>query len=618
MRRWPRWHRLRRLGGIAAGSRSYLFAAVAIAVFVLCLVSAGSRLVAVERTMTRDINENMLWFVGQAQFDALRFADAVSRYGAADPAVPKTDLRLRFDVMLSRLQVLADGPQQQRLAPAGVADQITGTTADLAALEPDIDRFASGDAAGAQRIRERMEPVIAGLRDAANRTLHAERERDLTQRDHRRAVMLEILAYIVGLLASGAFLSLRLIFGLRAVSRAERSLRRQKELSERLLFSSREGIVAFDRYLRCTLWNPSMESIFGVPASAVIGRRLPDVAPFFRDASVEPALTIAAAGRDTPFGDHGIGSASAAAVSAEAAAATERVIEASCSPLHDGSGETIGGIAFVRDTTERRRIDEALRQSQKMEAVGQLTGGVAHDFNNFLTAISGNLDLLRRRVADDPRGVSIVEAARQAADKAERLTQQLLAFSRKQPLSPETLDLNAVVRGVEDLLRQTVSDGVELRFSLADDLAPGLADRNQLEVALLNLVINARHATPPGGRITIATANAEIIGREPGVVAAGHDVAPGRYARLSVSDTGAGIPPAVRARVFEPFFTTKGRGKGTGLGLSQVYGFVRQSNGHVAVESREGEGTTFALYLPLAGRAAVEERSGAGERCVTG
>jgi PAS domain S-box-containing protein len=615
--RWP-WRDRRRQRDVTR-SRSYVLATVAIAVFVLCLVSAGLRLISVERALTRDINENMLWFVGQAQFEALRFADAVSRYGAADPAVTQVDLRLRFDVMSSRLAVLADGPQRQRLAEAGVADWVAGTVTDLAALEPEIDRLTPGDAAAAQRIRERVELVIAELRDAANRTVHAERERGLMRRDHRRAVMLEVLAYIVGLLVSGAFLSLRLIVGLRAVARAEQSLRREKELSERLLLSSREGIVAFDRYLRCTLWNPSMESIFGIPASAVIGRRLPDVVPFFGAASVEPALVAAAAGRDAPCGDHGLDPASAVTTDAGA----ERVIETSCSTLHDGGGEAVGGIVFVRDMTERRRIEEALRQSQKMEAVGQLTGGVAHDFNNFLTAIAGNLDLLQRRLADDPRGLSILEAAQQAAEKSERLTQQLLAFSRKQPLNPERIDLNAVVRGVDDLLRQTVSNDLELRFSLAEDLAPGLADRNQLEVALLNLVINARDATPPGGRITIATGNVEITGREPAIADAGQNAAPGRYVRLSVSDTGAGIPPAVRARVFEPFFTTKGRGKGTGLGLSQVYGFVRQSDGHVAVESREGEGTTFALYLPLAETAAGRReadgtRERLGERRSTG
>ncbi|WP_207460594.1 PAS domain S-box protein [Azospirillum sp. SYSU D00513] len=243
-----------------------------------------------------------------------------------------------------------------------------------------------------------------------------------------------------------------------------------------------------------------------------------------------------------------------------------------------------------------RRAEEQLRQSQKMEAVGQLTGGIAHDFNNLLQAMGSSIEVVGRRLADGRGEVEpFLRTARLSIERAASLTQRLLAFSRRQPLQPEPVDLNALVVGMEDLIRRTVGVAVRVDTVAAEGLWPSWADANQVESALLNLIINARDAMPDGGRVTIETANVELdavyASAEPGLE-------PGPYVMLCVTDTGAGMTPDVLERAFEPFFTTKPLGQGTGLGLSQLYGFVRQSGGHVRIDSVPGQGTSVALYLP--------------------
>ncbi len=250
----------------------------------------------------------------------------------------------------------------------------------------------------------------------------------------------------------------------------------------------------------------------------------------------------------------------------------------------------------LQRTVELEQAHEALRQSQKMEAVGQLTGGIAHDFNNMLAVVIGSLDLLRRRIGEsDARARRYADAATDGARRAAQLTQRLLAFSRQQPLKPEPLDLNKLVAGMSDLLRHSLGADVQLETVLAGGLWRSHADPNQLENVLLNLVVNARDAMPDGGRLTIETQNAHLDDR---YVGAHLGVAPGQYVLVAVTDTGAGMPQDVIAKAFDPFFTTKEVGKGTGLGLSQVYGFVKQSGGHVKIYSEVGQGTTVKVYLP--------------------
>jgi PAS domain S-box-containing protein len=257
-----------------------------------------------------------------------------------------------------------------------------------------------------------------------------------------------------------------------------------------------------------------------------------------------------------------------------------------------------------------KAAEEALRQSQKMEAVGQLTGGIAHDFNNLLTGIVGSLDLLQTRL-NQGRTENVaryIDAAMTSANRAAALTHRLLAFARRQPLIPKSVDANALVVSLEDLLRRTIGETIDLGIVAAGDLWCTLCDPNQLESALLNLAINARDAMPGGGRLTIATANVQIAAASAEQPA----LSPGDYICISVADTGTGMSREVIARAFDPFFTTKPIGQGTGLGLSMIYGFARQSNGHVSIDSAAGRGTTVKLYLPRHAGEATADVAAAG------
>ena len=250
----------------------------------------------------------------------------------------------------------------------------------------------------------------------------------------------------------------------------------------------------------------------------------------------------------------------------------------------------------LEEVAQRTRVEEALRQSQKMEAVGQLTGGIAHDFNNMLATVIGPLDLLAMRMGDsDPRAKRYIDMAIDGATRAAQLTQRLLAFSRQQPLQPVPLDVNRLVAGMSDLLVHSLGSSIRLETVLAAQVWCTFADANQLENVILNLAVNARDALPGGGRLVVETANCTIAADD-GAAAA--EVPAGEYVRITVADNGSGMPPEVIAKAFDPFFTTKKVGQGTGLGLSQVYGFVKQSAGHVNIDSTPGQGTTVTLYLP--------------------
>ncbi|KAA0679007.1 ATP-binding protein [Roseomonas genomospecies 6] len=261
--------------------------------------------------------------------------------------------------------------------------------------------------------------------------------------------------------------------------------------------------------------------------------------------------------------------------------------------------------ALENEMLERRKAEEALQQAQKMETVGQLTGGIAHDFNNLLQVMLGNLHLVQGKLPDDDPLLRHVAMAITAGDRAAALTRHLLAFARRQPLSPRSLDVNALVTAMSGLLQRSVGESIQVETVLAPGLWRTWADANQVESALLNLAINARDAMPDGGHIRIETCNAvldETFSDTQG------DALPGGYVLLRMTDTGTGMSPAVLERAFEPFFTTKPIGQGSGLGLSQIYGFARQSGGHAAIHSKPGRGTTVSLYLPRHDGAADADR----------
>ncbi|WP_108519408.1 ATP-binding protein [Bradyrhizobium algeriense] len=253
--------------------------------------------------------------------------------------------------------------------------------------------------------------------------------------------------------------------------------------------------------------------------------------------------------------------------------------------------------AMVKRFQEIEANEAQVRQAQKMEAVGQLTGGVAHDFNNILTVITGTIEILGEAVKDRPHLVQITDMISSAAARGADLTRHLLAFARRQPLQPRNTDVNALVIDAARLLRPTLGEQIEIESMLAHDSAPALIDPSQLSTAILNLALNARDAMPDGGKLTLETRNVVLDETYPGMTS---ELKPGNYVMIAVSDTGEGIPGSLLDKVFEPFFTTKEVGKGSGLGLSMVYGFVKQSNGHIKIYSEEGHGTTVKLYLPAA------------------
>jgi PAS domain S-box-containing protein len=272
-----------------------------------------------------------------------------------------------------------------------------------------------------------------------------------------------------------------------------------------------------------------------------------------------------------------------------------RVWESILAPIVGPDGSVDRLIGSIRDITDRVRAEERLRDSQRMEAIGQLTGGVAHDFNNLLQVIRGNLELLQSSVAGDARAQTRLKNAVYGAERAAQLTRQLLAFARRQPLAPKPINVSRLVSDMADLLRRTLGEAIEVETVVAGGLWNTMADPAQVESALLNLALNARDAMPGGGRLTVEITNAVL---DEAYARGQQDVSPGQYVMLAVTDTGQGMSEEVRSRVFEPFFTTKSEGKGTGLGLSMVYGFVRQSSGHIQIYSEVGHGTTVKIYLP--------------------
>jgi nitrogen-specific signal transduction histidine kinase/CheY-like chemotaxis protein len=250
---------------------------------------------------------------------------------------------------------------------------------------------------------------------------------------------------------------------------------------------------------------------------------------------------------------------------------------------------------FIRDLTDKIAAEERIRQAEKMEAVGQLTGGIAHDFNNILTVITGTIEILADAVVKEPELAAIAKMIDEAASRGADLTQHLLAFARKQPLQPRETDLNTLIIETVKLLRPTLGEQIEIESVFEDEACLATVDANQLATALLNLAINARDAMPDGGKLTLETRSAVL---DENYASVHSEVRPGRYALIAVSDTGTGIPAGILDKVFDPFFTSKAPGKGTGLGLSMVYGFVKQSAGHIKIYSEEGHGTTIKIYLP--------------------
>ena len=278
-------------------------------------------------------------------------------------------------------------------------------------------------------------------------------------------------------------------------------------------------------------------------------------------------------------------------------------VEIKSYPITDASGRVVSAIETINDVTEQRRLEDQLRQSQKMEAIGTLAGGIAHDFNNILTAIIGYGNLIKMKMTPDDRHRPSIDQILASADRAAHLTQGLLAFSRKQVIKPQPVDLNDVVRKVEKFLQRIIGEDISLSTQLSEKSLIAMADSTQIEQVLMNFATNARDAMPGGGALTISTQEMDIGDDFVAMHGFGE---PGKYALIAVSDTGQGMDEQTRNKIFEPFFTTKEPGKGTGLGLAIVYGIIKQHNGNINVYSEQGRGSTFKIYLPLIVTSVVE------------
>jgi PAS domain S-box-containing protein len=357
-----------------------------------------------------------------------------------------------------------------------------------------------------------------------------------------------------------------------------------------------------------TNWNPGAERIKGYKREEIVGSNF---AVFYTEedrAKGMPAQTLATATAEGRFEQESW------RVRRDGTRFWAHVV---VDAIRDETGKLLGFAKVTRDITERKQAAEALEranaalfQLQKMEAIGQLTGGVAHDFNNLLSVISSSVEVLATRI-QNYADKKVLDAVRRAVERGALMTQQLLSFARQQPLMVENYDLNAVINGFEPVLRRAGNSAIEMEIRSAQDCATVLLDAARFEAALLNLVVNARDAMPDGGKLEVAVENVHLDAGEVG------NLTPGSYVRVSVADTGTGMPPAVVARAFEPFFTTKEIGKGTGLGLSQVYGFIAQSGGDVVIDSEEGVGTTISMYLPVVEGEPDERIATAGERVDT-
>ena len=415
---------------------------------------------------------------------------------------------------------------------------------------------------------EAISADLAAIVDSANTRLNARLERAAAAEE--RLTQTFIVASIISAIAllAGAFL----------LARASRRAAVSEQALQATLDSVREGVGAVDDRGRLRAWNNSLLAMLGVSGADL---RPGTSLPLGTDANRvgqrirELEAAVRATGRPTLV-EHREESGTS--------------VEILHNPVADG-----GYVITILDVTERRQAEEALRQSQKLESMGRMTGGIAHDFNNLLTIIIGSLGLLRRAIGRDDKAQERIDMMSVAAERAARLTKQLLAFARRQPLQPEIVNLGQVMQEILPLIRRAVGEAVIVECVSAGGLWNTTVDASEFQSAVLNLAINARDAMPEGSKLTVEMTNAAL---DDAYAARHAEVDPGQYVLFAITDTGKGMDEVTMARAVDPFFTTKAAGEGTGLGLPQVYGFVKQSGGHLKIYSEVGEGTTVKLYLP--------------------
>ncbi len=597
------------------------------------------------------ISTTSVFLVLRSQSDATSVAHTLeveNKLAELHALIRRADAGQRGYLLTGKSQYLDSYRTAIEAAPHAFAD-LAAATADnasqrreFAALEPvlqrkladlrEIDRlYDQGNRAAALAlVRTGPGQVLAEqIRDAIDRMTNEERRLlDIRTAESRRtnlqllAMSLFGTAMLISLAAISIFMVRRAtnqredaLASLEAVNAgleetiadrtrhlqtANEESRRTLDVLNNTLTSMADAVVVTDRNLNILLANPAASRILGL-RDGIAPRHWPQIYRVFLPDEVTPV----------PFEQGAIARASRGDAVDDMEIFVRRVgdtdgthLRANGRPLRDVSGAIVGTVMVYRDVTEAREIERRLRHAQKMDAIGQLTGGVAHDFNNILTVITGTIDILARAVEQDPKLTAVARMIDDAAERGSELTGRLLAFARRQPLRPRAVDINSLVINSAKLLRPTLGEQVEIESMLSEDTWPAQIDPSQLTTALLNLALNARDAMPDGGKLTLETGNVHLDQTYADV---NIDVHPGPYVIVAVSDTGAGIPAALRDKVFEPFFTTKEAGKGTGLGLSMVYGFVKQSGGHIKIYSEEGHGTSVKLYLPRANEQAEQD-----------
>lgn len=563
-----------------------------------------------ENRKTRDISPALTyWSAAQLSLEYSRFLTALSVYTAGNGAVARDDLETRLDILWSRIGVYDGGVVGEKLAMIDdAADAVAAFAATLRSVEPDVLALEPGDMEAFDRVYGQLIPHGLPLyRMAQSTNLYEQRAAIEIQESTIRTFWVHT-AFLLGIVVTGGALVILLIFeaktttrSLNAAQRLELRARESEQNVRAIMNTAVDAIITTDAKGTILSFNPAAESMFGYEAGAAVGR---DVAMFIpeghQDAHHEKM-------RDYPEGDASGGPRLSGQI---------REFEAL---RHDGStfpielslGVTDGQdgtthVVFVRDITARKQTQEQILHSQKMDALGQLTGGVAHEFNNLLTAISGFSEMALRDPSDaehvDHCLTEVINASTQAAE----LTKQMLAFARKQELDPRVVKVGDIIESIRSMLPPLIGPNINLTLDTGGEPACAKVDESQLKTAVMNLAINACHAMPGGGDLSIKT---WVVEADEGLASRFSAVRGASYVALSASDTGTGIEKEVLERIFEPFFTTKEEGEGTGLGLAMVHGMAEQAGGFVDVESEVGAGTTFTIYLPLCDEPQAQENA---------
>ncbi len=591
------------------GNRRQILAPVAILLLLACLTAymAISHSRASRETQKWVTHTYMVMAANQRAFVSVQEAEYAQRsFLLTNDASYAAPFNANVAAARTRLDELAALVKDNR----GQAERVEALRAAVEArfdtLRNTIEQARSGqrDAAITAVIDGRGRAQMAKARELAGQ-IGAEERRLLDARnagvsaEERRGYIVTGLLSLLGLVALGVAV-VALVRSNRVLSdeiarrvAAEEAEQAGAELIRTVFNNTPEYLLLLDVGENNTFHiadlNPAFEAVTGIMASNARGREIAEVFGDGLDRARTQFMRVVADNRPTT-----------ATEEVGAPGAPPQTWETRFAPVHDASGKIVRIVSSSRDVTEREALEAQLRRAQRMEAVGQLTGGVAHDFNNLLQVIRANLEMNGPALASAPTDHKRLRNAIHGADRAAQLTRQMLAFARRQPLEPKVVNLGRLVGDMAEMMRRTIGEAVEVETVIAGGLWNTIADPAQVESAVLNLAINARDAMPGGGKLTIELANAAL---DDVYALRDQEIVPGQYVMLAVSDTGEGMAPETVARVFEPFFTTKTDGKGTGLGLSMVYGFVKQSNGHVQIYSEPGSGTTVKIYLPRSRKA---------------